>query len=335
MKKIATIIMVFLMILGMAACSPKTPQQSAIPLPESIIPTDSTGGADTPTDINVAYLANNTVDAFHVTLNDAAKTALDEMQEEGVVASWQLYDGLTDPITQVNLIEDAINNGANFVVFLPVEGEGSAPVVSRCAELGIPIVVVNSKTNNTDQFAAAFVGPYNVEAGEIMAKYVQEQVPDGGKYIHIMGVIGDSAQIDIGHGIKNILDADEKWESAGDFPADWAADRAVQFATGAITEYGDDLKAILCDNDDMASDVQAYCNFIDRSDIVCIGVGGEAGALAMVKEGALGATVFEEGTKQIEEAIALIPDIIAGREVEKVMMVPFTLVTSENVDEYL
>lgn len=286
-------------------------------------------------EIVVAYIAKNTVDAFHATLNGAAKESLDALVEDGTIKSWQLYDGLTDPITQVNLIEDAINNGANFVVFLPAEAEGSAPVVTRCAEAGIPIVVVNSKTNNTDELANAYVGSDDVEAGEIMANYVKEMVKDGGKYAHMMGIVGNSAQMQRGEGIANIMDEDPTWESVGDFAADWSADKAVQFATDVITQYGDDIKAVICDNDDMSSAVQAYMNSIGREDVVCIGVDGNAGPLAMVKEGTLGATVLQDGAKQVETAIALIPDILAGKEVEKDVMVPFTLVTKDNVDEYL
>lgn len=291
--------------------------------------------ASAESDIVVAYMAKNTVDAFHATLNGAAKEALDALKEDGTIKDWQLYDGLTDPITQVNLIEDAINNGANFVVFLPAEAEGSAPVVKRCADAGIPIVVVNSKTNNTDELANAYVGSDDVEAGEIMANYVIEKLPDGGKYAHMMGVVGNSAQIQRGEGIANIMGKNDKWESVGDYAADWSADKAVQFATDVLTQYGDELKAIICDNDDMSSAVQAYVNSVDRKDIVCIGVDGNAGPLAMVKEGSLGATVLQDGAAQVKTAIALIPDIIGGKEVEKNIMVPFTLVTKDNVDEYL
>jgi len=291
--------------------------------------------ASAESEIVVAYLAKNTVDAFHATLNGAAKEALDALKEDGTIKDWQLYDGLTDPITQVNLIEDAINNGSNFVVFLPAEAEGSAPVVKRCADAGIPIVVVNSKTNNTDEFANAYVGSDDVEAGEIMANYVIEKLPDGGKYAHMMGIVGNSAQIQRGEGIANIMGKNDKWESVGDFAADWSADKAVQFATDVLTQYGDELKAIICDNDDMSSAVQAYVNSVDRKDIVCIGVDGNAGPLAMVKEGTLGATVLQDGAAQVKTAIALIPDIITEKEVEKDIMVPFTLVTKDNVDEYL
>ncbi len=293
------------------------------------------GNAESADEFKVAYIAKNTVDAFHATLNGAAKDALNELKAEGVIDSWQLYDGLTDPITQVNLLEDALASGADLVVLLPAESEGSAPIVSRSAQEGIPVIVVNSTTNNTEELATAFVGSNDVDAGEMMANFVKAQVPGGGKYAHMMGVVGNSAQIARGKGILNVLGNDPAWESVGDYAADWSADKAVSFASDVITEYGDEIKAIICDNDDMSSAVQNYVNSIGRGDIVAIGVDGNAGPLGMVKAGTLRSTVLQDGAAQVSTAISLIPDIIAGKQVPKTTMVPFTLVTSENVDAYL
>lgn len=314
MKKLVALVLALMMVLSVFALS---------------------AASEAKKEINVAYIAKNTVDAFHATLNTAAKEALDALVADGTIAKWQLYDGLTDPITQVNLIEDAINNGANFVVLLPAESQGSAPVVTRCKDAGIPIVVINSKTNNTDELANAFVGSNDVQAGEMMAQFVQQQIPDGGKYAHMMGIVGNSAQIDRGQGIKNIMEKDAKWESVGDFAADWSADKAVQFATDAVNKYGAELKAIICDNDDMSSAVQAYCNSVERADIVCIGVDGNKGPMTMVKQGALKATILQDGAAQVKAGIALIPEILAGKEVQKTIMIPFVLVDSTNVDQYL
>lgn len=285
--------------------------------------------------VNVAYIAKNTVDAFHAQLNGAAKVALDGLVAKGIIARWQLYDGLTDPMTQVSLVEDAINNGANFVILLPAESQGSAPVVTRCAKAGIPIIVVNSMTSNTADLATAYVGSDDVQAGEMMANFVVQQVPSGGKYAHMMGIVGNSAQQQRGQGIGNIMKKNSKWQSVGDYPADWSADKAVQFTTDVLTKYGSEIKAIICDNDDMSSAVQAYCNSIGRRDIVCIGVDGNPGPLAMVKKGDLRATVLQDGAAQVTTAVGLIPDILAGKKVPKVTMVPFTLVTKDNVDKYL
>lgn len=286
-------------------------------------------------DIKVAYICKNTVDAFHQTINAAAKTALDEMVAKGTIKSWQLYDGQTDPATQVTLLDTALTNGANFVVFLPAESAGSDPVVTKCAQEKIPCVVVNSKTTSTDEKATAFVGSDDVFAGEMMGKYIQEKCPNGGMYLHMQGVIGNSAQIDRGKGIANILGKDSKFKMAGEYACDWSADKAVSNATDAITTNGTKIVAIVCDNDDMSSAVQNYCNSIGRKDIFCIGVDGNQGPLSMVKAGSLGATVLQDGASQVTTAISLIPDVIAGKTVEKSTKIPFVLVTTDNVDKYL
>lgn len=335
MKKVLVLVLALVMVMSFAACASSAP---AAPATEEATTAPAAAATEAPAaapEIHVAYIAKNTVDAFHATLNGAAKVALDAMVADGTIADWQLYDGQTDPIIQTNLIEDAINNGANFVILLPAEAEGSAPVVSRCAEAGIPIIVVNSMTNNTTDLATAFVGSNDVQAGEMMAQFVLDKVPDGGKYAHMMGIVGNSAQIQRGEGIANIMGAQSTWSSVGDFAADWSADKAVSFATDVLTQYGDEIKAIICDNDDMSSAVQAYCNSVGRTDIVCIGVDGNAGPLQMVKDGTLLATVLQDGAAQVTTAVSLIPDVIAGKTVEKSIMVPFTLVTSENVDHYL
>ena len=85
----------------------------------------------------------------------------------------------------------------------------------------------------------------------------------------------------------------------------------------------------------MSSAAQAECNAKGRSDIVCIGVDGNQGPLQMVKEGTLGATVLQDGAGQVNVGIDAIVASIRGKVVEKNYVVPFVLVTSENVDEYL
>ena len=285
----------------------------------------------------VGYIAKNTVDAFHATINNAAKEALDKLVADGSITKWNLYDGLTDPVTQNNLLEDAINMGADLIILLPAEAAGCAPIVERCKELNIPILVVNSKTDNTDEMATAYVGSDDVQAGELMANFVVEQVPNGGGYGHLQGIIGNSAQIDRGTGLHNVMDANDKWTmlDGAEQTAEWQAEKAVKFAEDWLTKYGDKLNAIICDNDDMSSAVQGAMNSAGRNDIVCIGVDGNVGPMTMVKDGELLATVYQDGAGQVTTAINLIPQIRKGEEVAKETMVDFVLVTKDNVDQYL
>ena len=286
--------------------------------------------------IVVGYISKNLVDPFHAPINDAAEAQLESMVEEGIIDDFTgILDGNTDGAKQCDLAQDCINMACDYVIILPAEAVASDPAVTALTEAGAKVVVVNSKTDSTDAMALTYCGSDDVYAGELMAQYVAEQVPDGGVYVHCQGIIGNSAQIQRGEGILNIIGEDEKWELAADVPCDWAADKASNTAQDYMAQYGDELKAIICDNDDMSSAAQQACNEAGREDIVCIGVDGNQGPLAMVKEGTLGATVLQDGVGQVTAGIDAIKADIAGETVEKEYVVPFVLVTSENVDEYL
>jgi ABC-type sugar transport system substrate-binding protein len=244
---------------------------------------------------------------------------------------------LPDPVNQNNRRADALNMGADLIILLPAEAAGCAPILERCKEENIPIIVVNSMTDNTAELATSYVGSNDVQAGEMMANFVVEQLPDGGGYGHLQGVIGNSAQIQRGEGLHSVLDVNDKWTllDGAEQGAEWQAEKAVRFAEDWLAKYGDQLNAIICDNDDMSSAVQGAMNAAGRSDIVCIGVDGNAGPLAMVKAGELRATVFQDGAGQVTTAIGLIKDIKEGKTVEKNIVVPFVLVDATNVDQYI
>jgi ABC-type sugar transport system substrate-binding protein len=285
----------------------------------------------------VGYIAKNSVDVFHYPINTAATKLLNDLKAQGTIDDWHFYDGLTDPVTQVQLLNDAINMGCNYIIMLPAEAAGCAPMLTTCKEKNIPVIVVNSKTNNTDELATSYVGSDDVQAGEIMAKFVQAQIPGGGGYGHLQGIIGNSAQIQRGQGLHNILDKDSKWTllSGAEQGAEWQAEKAVRFAEDWLAKFGQGLNSIICDNDDMSSAVQAAMNAANRRDIVAIGVDGNAGPLAMIKSGDLRATVFQDGVGQVTKAIELMVDVINGKTVPREVMVDFVLVTKDNVDTYL
>lgn len=284
--------------------------------------------------IVVGYISKNLVDPFHAPINDAAEEQLNAMVEDGTIDEFTgILDGNTDGAKQCDLAQDCLNMAADYVIILPAEAAASDPAVTALSEAGVKVVVVNSKTDSTDDLALTYCGSDDVYAGELMAEYVMEKVPDGGVYLHCQGIIGNSAQIQRGEGILNVID--DKWELAADVPCEWTADKATNAAQDYMAQYGDELKAIICDNDDMSSAAQQTCNEAGREDIVCIGVDGNQGPLAMIKEGTLGATVLQDGVGQVTAGIDAIKADIAGETVEKEYVVPFVLVTSENVDEYL
>lgn len=347
MKKTAALLLAMAMVAGLTACAGEKPAETAAATEKAVQSSQEDTAKEQSTEagvkgdvngdgkITVGYIAKNTVDAFHATLNKTAEEKLDGLVADGTISDWKMLDGMSDPIIQCNLLEDALNMGADIIVLLPAEAAGSASILERCKEEGVPCLVVNSMTDNTEELATAFVGSNDVQAGEMMAEFVQSVYSEGGKYGHIQGVIGNSAQIQRSEGIHNVLDKDEKWEMLDEQSGEWQAEKAVKFAEDWLARWGDDLTCIICEDDGSSAAVQTAMNSKGRTDMVCIGVNGEAAALDMIQKGEMKATIYQDGAGQVGKAIELIPDILAGNPVEKSYMIDFVLITKDNVANYI
>lgn len=348
-KKALAVAMVTCMTMGLVACGSKPAEA---PAKEETPATTETKAeeaadveeavADSAADVNgdgkivVGYISKNLTDPFHAPINDYATKTLDQMKADGVIDDWTgILDGETDPNKQIDRADECLTKGCDFVIVLPAESEASDPAVTKLADEGVNVIVVNSKTVSTDDKAIAFCGSDDVQAGEMLAQWVLDNCPDGGKYIHCTGILGNSAQIDRGNGIENLLKDHPEFEKVGEPDTQWSGDKAANATTDAIAQYGDDLVAVICDNDDMSSAAQRAANDAGRKDIVCVGVDGNQNPLQMVKDGDLGATVLQDGVGQVSAGIDVISAMIKGDSYDKEPVIPFVLVTKDNVDEYL
>lgn len=341
MKKILTLTLALLLIFTFTSCGTNDasgPNTSGTPSTSSVAPnapTARTGDVNGDGKFIVGYISKNTTDTFHGPINSHATEVLDGLVADGTIDDWTgILDGLTDPGKQNDLADDCITMKCDAVIILPAEAEGSAPAVKAMSDAGIAVIVVNSKTNNTDELAVAYCGSDDVFAGTLLAQHVVDNVPDGGKYIHIQGVLGNSAQIQRGEGMHSIMDKLDKFEMVEEMTGNWTSSEAQDIATDALNKYGDELVAIICDNDDMSSGAQDVVNAAGRPDIVCVGVDGNNYPMSMVKAGTMLATVLQHGVGQVQAGIDIAVNISKGEKYQFNQDVPFVLITKDNIDKY-
>lgn len=282
--------------------------------------------------IVVGWLQKNQTNYFETVINGGGEELLEELKADGTVSEYYLMDGQTDASTQVTQAQDLINLGIDVCIIQPAEADGSAPVITLMNEAGIPVIEVNSLTSNADE-AAGFSGSDDVEAGEIMANYIIDTCGETGGYCHLQGIIGNTAAINRTQGIHNVMDEQEGWTMLDEQSAEWAADKAAQFVNDWINLYGDELTAIISDNDDMSVAAKTACIAAGREDIVCIGVDANDAALAMIATGEGDASVFQNGHEQGRKAVEMAIAVVKGEEINS-EYIPFELVTAENIDDY-
>lgn len=285
----------------------------------------------------VGFMMKNNVDINERRTNEGVRNQLKALIDAGKLDKYVEVDAETDVQKQLNQIEDLINMKVSVVVMAPAEAAGCAPILDRCKEVGLPIVIVCSKTTNTDELATAFVGSNDFEGGQMLANYAIKMLPNGGNVFHLQGALGNSAAIDRTNGIHSILDSKSgKWPLKVELTGEWSREKSMKIVEDWLQMYKvEEINAILCDNDDMAiaASLAAQSAGVDDK-IYTIGFDAIDDALALVKQGVLDATIKQDVAAQGKKAAEFAAVIANGGTVARQHLIPFTLITSENIDEF-
>lgn len=284
----------------------------------------SSGGADK---ITIGFSSKTNSDTFVKAIADAAEDAAEEQGVELIMA-----DAEGDVNKQISDCETLIAQQVDALIVIPQDVEGSAPVVSMANEANIPIIICNGDI--ADKNYTAFVGCTDQESGEILGTWFNDNVEHGSKICIIEGPMGQSGQVGRYAGFEKVGMLDN-FDVLSCQTANWKRDEAMALAEDWLTTYGDELKAIVCENDDMAMGALSACKAAGRSDVVIGGVDGLEDAIQAVKDGELGVSVLQDSAGQGEGAVEVALQIINGEDYKEDTRIPFHAITSENVDAYL
>ena len=111
-----------------------------------------------------------------------------------------------------------------------------------------------------------------------------------------------------------------------------------RFVQDALTQYGDDVEVVFCNNDAMAlgalQAIQAAGRTIGE-DIYLVGVDALTDAVQNIVDGNFTGTVFNDYFGQAQGAANLAVKFLKGEEVAPVNMVDYVKVTADNAQEIL
>jgi len=268
--------------------------------------------------------------AFTMEMSTAVQTKADEL---GVKLT--VYDGGKDPAKQINQIETAISQGIAAIIVEPASVDGIIPAVKAAREAGIPVVILNQKI--TDQsIASTFVGVSNVDGGKMEMSAAVADMGGEGKVALLLGPMGSDAQIGRSEGYQAIIDESKgKVEVVYELTANWTTDEALAVVETWLSS-GKEINAIVAQNDGMAMGALKAVEDAKMEDkILVYGLDATDEALAAVKDGRLKATVSQSTTLQGLKAMEAAVDLVNGKEIAPEILVDFTLITKDNVDEFL
>ena len=244
-----------------------------------------------------------------------------------------VVDAGGDAAKQLQQVETFISQKVDAIIMQPQEQEACSPAIDTAKAAGIPIINCNSLTITEPD---AYVGSNDSESAEIAMTYIAEQLGGKGNVLMMHGHPGQTAEVKRTEGAMDILAQNPDMTLLDEQTADWDRAEAMTLMENWIQAYGDQINAVFCQNDEMAlGALNALVQAGKKDNVLVVGVDAIDDALQSVKDGKMDATVYQDCKGQAEGAIEAAYKLAKGESVEKEILIPFILVTTENVDEYL
>ena len=174
----------------------------------------------------------------------------------------------------------------------------------------------------------------------ILETETQGDINGDGKITYIM-CKGDPENIDAQYrteySIKALTDAGKEVECLYEYLDNWDQTTAQQDVANALSQYGDKIEVVFCNNDAMALGALQSIQQANRTvgkDIYLVGVDALAEAVQDVLDGNMTGTVLNDDVGQATAAAEATKLYVEGSKVEQYYWVDYVKVTKDNASEY-
>ena len=279
---------------------------------------------------NLAAIEKSISNEFWRTLQEGYEKAAENVN--AVVEINIEVDATTDEgdeTGQQTMVENAVNQGVSAIMASPISDANLTTAVENAQDANIPVINVN---DGLIAIADYYCGPNAYQNGLLAAEWVSNKLGDEGQVGIVVGMAKAFAARERTAGFKDwIADNNSGLEVVAEQNADWDRQKAKELAATWIIQYPD-MKAIFCNNDDMALGVVEAVDEAE-ADILLVGVDGIGEAYDSIRAGKLDATVDSFPYYMAQVATEVTLRALAGQDVPHVTATPQALIDSENVDK--
>lgn len=231
---------------------------------------------------------------------------------------------------QIKDIEGFIEARIDLLIVSPNEAEPITPVVENAYKAGIPVIVIDRKTNSN--MYSAYIGANNYEIGKLAGEYIAKLLEGKGKILEVWGLRGSSPAQERHKGLTEVLGNFPAIEIVAEIDGKWEVDTAQR----QIQKHHTSLPAfdlVFAHNDIMAYGAHQVLSQNDPDNrLKFIGIDalpGPRAGIQFVSDRILTASfLYPTGG---EEAIRIASQILNGKPFEKENILLSTVVDYSNV----
>ena len=262
-----------------------------------------------------------------------AETAAEQARTLGHQAT--IFDSQNNTALETDHFENALASGFDAILFNPTDADGSITSVRMAKKAGVPVFCMDREVNATDAATSQILS--DSYAGCVaIGKYFVEKLGKKGKYVEILGLVGDNNTWSRSKGFHSVVDHYPGLEMVAQQSADFDRNKALEVME-SILQVHSDIKGVFCGNDGMAMGVyQALVAAGKAEEVMVFGFDGAADVIHSIQEKKILATGMQFPKLMAKTAANYAHDYFLGkRDFAQKIPVSVEMVNQENVEAYV
>lgn len=261
-----------------------------------------------------------------------AETAADRATELGFEAT--IFDSQNNTALETDHFENAVSSGYDAILFNPTDADGSIANVRIAKEKGVPVFCMDREINATDAATSQILS--DSYAGCVaIGKYFVEKLNKKGKYVEILGLVGDNNTWSRSKGFHSVVDNYPELQMVAQQNADFDRNKAMEVME-SILQVHPDIKGVFCGNDAMAMGAyQALVSSGKADQVMVFGFDGASDVINSIRDKKILATGMQFPKLIARTAAEYAHSYFDGkRDFAQKVPVTVEMVNQENVMDY-
>lgn len=277
----------------------------------------------------MAIIISTLNNPWFVFLGESAAAKAKELGYEA-----KIFDSQNNTVLESDHFDNVLVSGFDAILFNPTDADGSVANVKKASDAGVPVFCMDREINSVEVATSQILSD-SYSGSVAVGKYFVKQLNKKGKYVELLGLVGDNNTWARSNGFHSVVDNYPDLEMVAQQSADFDRNKAMEVME-SILQANPDVDAVFCGNDAMAMGAYqalAGAGIADRVQV--FGFDGADDVITAIESGKVSATGMQFPKVMAEMAAVFADEYIKGkRDFAQKIPVAVELVTKENVEDY-
>lgn len=250
----------------------------------------STTGGSSSSKYTIGFAVSTLNNPFFVAMVNGVKS---EAAKEGVTVI--VDNGNNDPATQLNQMQDLIQQKVNAIILNPTDSQSLSSAVKLANQAKIPVITLDRSVSSGT--VATFIASNSIQAGKMAADELIKALGGQGQVIDLQGTVGTSAEADREKGFSDEIATAPGITVVARQTANFDRSTALN-VTQNLLQAHPNVKGVFAQNDEMALGALKAIQQAGKSGVAIVGIDGEQEVVNDIQQGLIYADIAQQPTQE-------------------------------------